>query len=79
MSVFARVGVLDKMVAQDITLTLMSVWSVIVVIIVSREFVRVLNKAVQGEVPSDVLAVLLGLKTITIGISLLPQRHLWRC
>jgi len=59
------------MIAQDLLVTLASVWSVIVVIIVSREFVRVLDKAVQGDIPSDVLAILLGLKTITVGIILL--------
>ena len=68
----SKLSVLDKMIAQDLSVTLVSVWSVIVVIIVSREFVRVLDKAVQGDIPSDVLAILLGLKTITIGISLLP-------
>ena len=68
---FGRLSVLDKMIAQDLLVTLASVWSVIVVIIVSREFVRVLDKAVQGDIPSDVLAILLGLKTITVGIILL--------
>ncbi len=67
-----KLSVLDKMIAQDLATTLISVWSVIVVIIVSREFVRVLDKAVQGDIPSDVLAILLGLKTMIIGIGLLP-------
>jgi lipopolysaccharide export system permease protein len=65
-------SVLDKMIAQDLLMTLLSVWTVIVVIIVSREFVRVLDKAVQGQVPNDVLLTMLGLKTVAIGVSLLP-------
>jgi len=60
------------MVAQDLLKTLLSVWSVIVVIIVSREFIRVLNKAVEGRVANETLFSLLALKTITIGVSLLP-------
>ncbi|WP_459989903.1 LPS export ABC transporter permease LptF [Methylosoma difficile] len=65
-------SVLDKMIAQDLLTTLLSVWTVIVVIIVSREFVRVLDKAVQGQVPNDVLLTMLGLKTVAIGVTLLP-------
>ncbi|WP_232463768.1 LPS export ABC transporter permease LptF [Methylovulum psychrotolerans] len=64
--------VLDKLIAQDLLKTLVSVWSVIVVIIVSREFIRVLDKAIQGRVSSETLATLLALKTLIIGVSLLP-------
>jgi lipopolysaccharide export system permease protein len=64
--------VLDKLIAQDLLKTVLAVWSVIVVIIVSREFIRVLDKAVQGSVSSETLLTLLALKTITIGVSLLP-------
>ncbi len=64
--------VLDRLIALDLLKTLLSVWSVIVVIIVSREFIRVLDKAIQGRVSSETLATLLALKTISIGVSLLP-------
>jgi lipopolysaccharide export system permease protein len=64
--------VLDKLIAVDLLKTLLSVWSVIVVIIVSREFIRVLDKAIQGRVSSETLMTLLSLKTISIGVSLLP-------
>ncbi|MDD2724101.1 MAG: LPS export ABC transporter permease LptF [Methylovulum sp.] len=64
--------VLDRLIAQDLLKTLLSVWSVIVVIIVSREFIRVLDKAIQGRVSSETLMTLLALKTISIGVSLLP-------
>ena len=37
------VTVLDKMVALDLLRTLLAVWSVIVVIIVSRQFIRILD------------------------------------
>jgi len=64
--------VLDKLIASDLLKTLLSVWSVIVVIIVSREFIRVLDKAIQGRVSSETLLTLLALKTVSIGVSLLP-------
>jgi hypothetical protein len=45
------VTVLDKMVALDLLRTLLAVWSVIVVIIVSRQFIRILDRAVEGRYP----------------------------
>lgn len=72
MSKRALVSVLDKMIAKDLLKTLVSVWTVIVVIIVSRKFIRILEKAVEGHISNDTLLTILGLKTVTAGISLLP-------
>lgn len=66
------ITVLDRTIAQDLVKTLLSVWSVIVVIIVSREFIRVLDKAIEGRVSSETLLSLLALKTIIISVTLLP-------
>ncbi|MDO9105154.1 MAG: LPS export ABC transporter permease LptF [Methylovulum sp.] len=66
------VTVLDKSIVQDLVKTLLSVWSVIVVIIVSREFIRVLDKAIEGRVSSETLFSLLALKTVIISVTLLP-------
>jgi lipopolysaccharide export system permease protein len=66
------ITVLDKMIAQDLLKTLMSVWVVIVVIVVSRKFIRILDKAVEGHISNDTLLTILGLKTVTSSISLLP-------
>ncbi len=66
------VRVLDKMIALDLLKTLLSVWLVIVTIIVSRKFIRILDKAVEGQVSNDTLMTILGLKTVTSSISLLP-------
>lgn len=68
----ATITVLDKMIAQDLLKTLMAVWSVIVVVIVSRSFIRVLDKAIEGQVSSETLLSILALKTITTGTALLP-------
>ena len=67
-----KFSVLNRTIAADLLKTLLSVWSIIVVIIVSREFIRVLDKAIEGRVSSETLLTLLGLKTVTISISLLP-------
>lgn len=66
------VTVLDKMVALDLLRTLLAVWSVIVVIIVSRQFIRILDKAIEGQVSNQTLMTVLGLKTIIASATFLP-------
>ena len=66
------ISILDKMVATDLLQTLLAVWSVIVVIIVSRKFISVLAQAVEGQISSETLLSILGLKTIIAGASFLP-------
>jgi lipopolysaccharide export system permease protein len=66
------ITVLDRMIAQDLLKTLLSVWTIIVVIIVSRKFIKILDKAVEGHISNDTLLTILGLKTVTAGIYLLP-------
>jgi lipopolysaccharide export system permease protein len=60
------------MVLSDLMLTLFSVLAVLVCIIVSRKFLNVLMKALEGEVASDTLFLLLGLKMLTVTVLLLP-------
>ncbi|MCF7966765.1 LPS export ABC transporter permease LptF [Methylobacter sp. Wu8] len=66
------ITVLDKLIAMDLLKTLMAVWSVIVVIIVSRQFIRILDKAIQGQVSNETLLTVLGLKTIIASATFLP-------
>lgn len=66
------VTVLDKMIALDLLKTLLSVLTVIVVIIVSRQFIRILNRAIEGQVSTETLLTILGLKTIVASIEFLP-------
>jgi len=66
------ITVLDKMIAMDLLKTLLAVWSVIVVIIVSRQFIRILDKAVEGQVSNQTLMTVLGLKTIIASAAFLP-------
>jgi len=66
------VTVLDKMIFQDLLKTLLAVLTVIVVIIVSRQFIRVLAEAIEGQVSSETLLTILGLKTIIASVEFLP-------
>ncbi|WP_340121598.1 LPS export ABC transporter permease LptF [Methylobacter svalbardensis] len=60
------------MIALDLLRTLLAVWSVIVVIIVSRQFIRILDKAIEGQVSNQTLMTVLGLKTIIASAAFLP-------
>lgn len=66
------VTVLDKMIAQDLLKTLLAVLTVIVVIIVSRKFIRILDEAIAGQVSNETLLSILGLKTIVASVEFLP-------
>jgi lipopolysaccharide export system permease protein len=66
------VTVLDKMIVQDLLKTLLAVLTVIVVIIVSRKFIRILDDAIAGQVSNETLLSILGLKTIVATVEFLP-------
>lgn len=65
-------AVVDRMVSLDLVKTLLSILLVLVVIIVSRKFLNILAKAIEGEVAADTLFQLLGLKTLTATAILIP-------
>ena len=65
-------SVLDKMIVRDLAVTLTAVLVVIVVIIVSRKFIRILDKAIEGAISTDTLMNILGLKMIAASITFLP-------
>ena len=66
------ITVLDKMIVHDLLKTLLSVLTVIVVIIVSRKFIRILDEAIAGQVSNETLLSILGLKTISATVEFLP-------
>jgi lipopolysaccharide export system permease protein len=65
------VTVLDKMIMLDLLKTVLSVWSVLVAIIVSRAFIRILDKAVDGQLSNETLLTMLAFKTLIISVDLL--------
>lgn len=64
--------VFDKMIIQDLLKTLASVLSVIVIIIVSRNFISILKLAINGQLAKDTLFHYFSLKIIVVSINLLP-------
>jgi lipopolysaccharide export system permease protein len=66
------IRVLDKLIIQDLLKTMLSVLMVIVVIIVSRKFIRILDDAISGQVSNETLLSILGLKTIVASVEFLP-------
>ncbi len=66
------ITVLDKMILSDLTKTVFSTLLVIVVIIVSRSFIKVLAKAIEGQISGQTIINILGLKIVEAAIELLP-------
>lgn len=64
--------VIDRMVTLELGKTLGSILMVLVVIIVSRKFLNILAKAIEGDVAGDTLFELLALKTLAATAILLP-------
>ncbi|MGZ5531035.1 MAG: LptF/LptG family permease, partial [Methylomonas sp.] len=69
---FRLMTVLDRMIAMDLLKTVVSVLSVLVIIIVSQKFIKVLAQAIQGNIANETVLVLLGLKTIIVAATFLP-------
>jgi len=64
--------VLDKMIVKDLFKTVVSVLTVLVVIIVSRKFIRILAQAIEGNIASDTVMALLGFKIVIAATTFLP-------
>lgn len=60
------------MIALDIAKTIAAVLSVLVLIILSNKFVSMLAQALEGQIGGNTIFVLLGLRSISIGIGFLP-------
>ncbi len=65
-------SVINRRIAAELTRTLIAVLGVIVTIIVSRKFIRILKKAVEGSIGNDVLFKVLALKLLEATVELLP-------
>ncbi|WP_305909192.1 LPS export ABC transporter permease LptF [Methylomarinum sp. Ch1-1] len=69
---YRLVTVLDKMIFSDLLKTVLAVLSVIVIIIVSRKFIKVLAKAIEGSLSNETVLSILGLKTVVATAAFLP-------
>lgn len=70
--VLAWPGVLDRMVAFDLMKTVAAILLVLVIIIVSQKFIKVLSQAIEGNIANHTVFMLLGLKTVIVTASFLP-------
>lgn len=66
------VSVINKMIMRDLIKTLSAVLSVLVVIIVSRKFIRILDQVIEGQISNDTLFIILALKMLIAFITFLP-------
>jgi len=66
------VSILDKMIVKDLLKTVSAVLLVLVVIIVSRKFIRVLAQAIEGNISNEIILSLLGLKIIIVIGAFMP-------
>ncbi len=66
------ITVLDKMIVADLFKTVLSVLFVVVIIIVSRKFIRILAKAVDGSLSVDAVMSMLGYKFISVAVMFFP-------
>ncbi len=69
---FRLFTVLDRMIAVDLIKTVIAVLSVLVFIIVSQKFIRVLAQAIEGSISNETVLHLLGLKTVLVAAAFLP-------
>lgn len=65
--------VLDRLVMTDVVRTSIAVLAILVLIIVSKRFLRILARAIEGQVSGEAIFVLLGLKISAAAIALLPS------
>ncbi|MDT8426973.1 MAG: LPS export ABC transporter permease LptF [Methyloprofundus sp.] len=64
-------SVMDRMMVSDLLKTIFSVLAVLVIIIVSRNFIKILNMAVDGLISNEAIFSILGLKIILASASFL--------
>lgn len=69
---FRLMPILDRMITGELARSLLAILAVLVVIIVSRKFLGILARAIEGEVSAEILLTLLLLKILTAVSVLLP-------
>jgi lipopolysaccharide export system permease protein len=65
--------VFDRLIVADVLRTTIAVLAILVLIIVSKRFLRVLARAIEGQVSGEAIFLLLGLKISAAAITLLPS------
>ncbi|CAK0762158.1 lipopolysaccharide export system permease protein [Gammaproteobacteria bacterium] len=63
---------IDRYIAREIIYTLIAIFCILMVIVLSHQFVRYLADVAAGEIPADMLLMILGLKAISFAGFILP-------
>lgn len=69
---FRLTTVLDRMIMKDLLKTVIAVLTVLVTIIVSRKFIKILAQAVEGNIANETVMKLLGLKMVIAAAAFMP-------
>jgi lipopolysaccharide export system permease protein len=69
---YRGVRVLDKLIAKDLFKTVVAVLTVMVIIIVSRKFIKILALAIEGTISGETALDIVALKTIVVVVNFLP-------
>jgi len=69
---YGVISVVDRMIVKDLLKTVIAVLSVLVVIIVSRQFIRVLAEAIEGNISNETVLSILGLRVVIAISAFLP-------
>jgi len=65
-------SVLARMITLELAKTFLAVLSVLLLILISKQFAQILQKAFTGEIANETIALLVGLKLVSVTINLLP-------
>ena len=65
-------SVLDRMIGKDLLLSFLAILVVLVTIIVSQKFIRVLSQAIEGNIANETVISLLAFKMIIVTASFFP-------
>ena len=65
--------VLARMIMSELAKTFLAVLSVLLLILISKQFAQILQQAFTGEIANETIALLVGLKLVSVTINLLPS------
>ncbi len=66
-------SVLARMITSELAKTFLAVLSVLLLILIGKQFAQILQQAFTGEIANETIALLVGLKLVSVTIYLLPS------
>lgn len=65
--------VLARMITSELAKTFLAVLSVLLLILISKQFAQILQQAFTGEIANETITLLVGLKLVSVTIYLIPS------